>query len=150
MKLPPAHRIQVAEQADGIVIPDPPQVTRQRPQPFLHRRDESIQSPGFADDRRNLGRRLRQHPDFVGVKDASLDGLNHQDALQNAAVDHREAEERLIRIFTRLVKILEARMVLHLIHRDSADLFCNQPGQTLVKRQAQRADTFFTKSERGG
>ena len=58
IELPPAHRIEVAEQAAGVVVPAPPQIARQRPEPLLGGRDEAIQSASFADHRRHLGRGL--------------------------------------------------------------------------------------------
>ncbi len=96
IQLAPAHRIQVAKQADGIVIPAPPQVARQRPQPLLRGRDEAIERAGFADHRRDLRGGLRQHANLFRVKDARLDGLHHQDALQDAAIDEGNSEKRLI------------------------------------------------------
>ena len=95
IQLPPAHRIQVAEQAGGIVVPAPPEIARQRPQPFLRRSDETVERAGLADHRRDLRRRLRQHADFVFSKDARLDCLHDQHALQHAAIDERHAQKDL-------------------------------------------------------
>ena len=66
--LPPAHRIEVAEQTAGVVVPTPPQVASQRPKPFLGGSDEAIQSAGLADRGRDLRRGLRQHANFIFVK----------------------------------------------------------------------------------
>src|SRR5271167_671045 len=41
IQLPPAHRIEVTEQAGGIVIPTPPQIASQRPESLLRGRDEA-------------------------------------------------------------------------------------------------------------
>ena len=43
IELTPTQRIEIAEQAGGIVIPAPPQVASQRPEPLLSGRDESIE-----------------------------------------------------------------------------------------------------------
>src|ERR1019366_8296020 len=48
IELAPTLRIEFAEQADGIVIPAPPQVAGQRPEPFLDGRDETVEGTGFA------------------------------------------------------------------------------------------------------
>src|ERR1700722_16222579 len=37
IQLPPAGRIEVAKDADAIVVPAPPEIPRQRPKPFLNR-----------------------------------------------------------------------------------------------------------------
>src|SRR5207302_1773170 len=39
VELPPAHRVQVAEEADGIVVPTPPEIASQRPESLLSGRD---------------------------------------------------------------------------------------------------------------
>jgi hypothetical protein len=41
--------------------------------------------------------------------------LNDEDTLQNASIDKRNSEERLIGIFAGLAKVLKARMVLRLL-----------------------------------
>jgi hypothetical protein len=93
IQLPPAHRIQIAEQAGGIVIPAPPQIAGERPEPLLHRRDEAIQRARFADHRRHLRGRFHQHLHFVVGEGARFDGLHHQHALQHALIDQRNAAE---------------------------------------------------------
>ena len=150
IQLPPAHRIEIAEQAAGIVVPAPPQIARQRPQPLLRGRDEAVQRARFADHRRHLRGRLHQHPHFVVAKDARLDGLHHQHALQNASIDQRNAQKRLVGIFARFAEILEARMVLDLLHGDRPHLFGNQTRQPFVQRHAQRADALRAKPDSRG
>ena len=58
IELPPAHRIEIAKQAAGVVVPAPPQIARQRPQPLLGGSDKAIQSARFAHHRAHLGRGL--------------------------------------------------------------------------------------------
>ena len=70
IELPPANRIEVAEQTAGVVVPTPPQVARQRPQPFLGGSDKAVESARFADHRPHLGRGFGQHPDFIFAEDA--------------------------------------------------------------------------------
>ncbi len=150
VEFPPAHRVQVAEQAGGILIPAPPQIARDRPQFFLRRGDEAIERARLADHRRYLRRRFGQHANFIVRKSSGLDRLHHQDALQHAAVDDGDAQEGLVGIFARLAEIFEARMTRHLPHGHRAHLFGNQAGQTLVERQTQRADTFRAQAHGGG
>ena len=142
IQLPPAHRIQIAEQAGGIVVPAPPQIARQRPQPFLRRRDEAIERARLADHRRNLRGGFHQHPNFVLAEYARFDRLHHQHALQHAVIDQRDAQERLVGVFAGLAEILEARMPFHLLHGDRAHLLGHQAGQAFIQRHAQRADAF--------
>ena len=78
IELSPAYRVEVAEQTAGVVVPAPPQVTGQRPQPLLGGSDKAIQRPRFAYHRPHLGRSLGQHPDFILAKDPGRDGLYHQ------------------------------------------------------------------------
>ena len=81
------------------------------------------------------------------LKGPGFDGLHHQNTLQNAPIDQRYAEKRLVGIFARLPKILEPRMVLHLFHRYRPHLFRHQPGEPLVHRQPERADALAAKSD---
>ena len=68
IELPPAHRIEVAEQARGVVVPTPPEIARERPEAFLGRSDEAIERAGFADDGRHLGGGFDQHAHFIFVE----------------------------------------------------------------------------------
>ena len=120
IELPPAHRIEVAEQAGGVVVPAPPQIARQRPEPLLRGRDEAVERARFAHHRRHLRGGLRQHADLVFAESPRLHGLHHQNALQHAAVDQRHAQKRLVGVFAGFPEILEARMVLDLLHGDRA------------------------------
>ena len=102
IELPPAHRIEVAEQTAGVVVPTPPQVARQRPQPFLGGSDKAVERAGFADHRADLGRGLGQHADFILAEDPGRNGLDYQNSLQDAAIDQRNAQERLVMRLRRL------------------------------------------------
>ena len=108
----PEDRIELAEEAGRIRVPAPPQVLRERAQPLMRRGDELPERPRFRDDRRQLRaghgqqRRMSSAPNARGV-----DGLDDQHALQQAAVDDRDAEERAVGILAGVLgKILEARM----------------------------------------
>ena len=109
--LAPQHRVELAEQADRLVVPRPPQVLRQRREPLMHRRDEVADGARLADDRRQLRAGRRQHPHVVVAERARLGRLHDEHALQHAAIDDRHAEERAIRILSRLAEVLEARML---------------------------------------
>ena len=150
VELLPARRIELAEQAGGIVIPTPPQISGQLPELLLGGLDESIESAGFADHGRHLRGRLRQHPNLVFLKNPGFGCLNHQHTLQNTSIDERDPQEGLVGIFAGLAKVLEARMVLHLLHGDRTHLFRYQSGQTFVQRQPQSSDTFAAKPQRRG
>src|SRR5260370_8369148 len=65
IQLPPARRIQFVKQALGVVVPAPPQIARQGPEPLLCRSDEAIESARLADYRRHLRGGLNQHPNLA-------------------------------------------------------------------------------------
>ncbi len=132
------------KQAGGIVIPAPPQIARERPQPFLRRRDKAIEGARFADDGRDFARpppsasRLRRQ----GRREARR--LHHEHALQNAVIDQGHAEKRLISVFAGFAEVFEPRMVPHLFHGDRPHLLGHQPSQPFVQPEAQRANALGT------
>src|SRR5258707_889660 len=103
-----ANRIQFAKNAGHLVVPAPPEISREGPQAFLSGSDETRQITGLADDGGNLGGRIGQHPDFLVQKDAGLNGLNHKYALQNAPLDDGNSKERLELILACFTKVFEA------------------------------------------
>ncbi len=84
----------------------------------------------------DLRRGFGEHPDFILTEYTGVDGLDHQDTLQDATVNKRDAQKRLVRIFAGFAKVLEARMVFHLLHCHRTHLLRNQPGQAFVQREA--------------
>ena len=144
------HRIQIAEQAGGIVVPAPPQVSRDGPQALLHRRDEAVQRARLADHRRHLRGRLHQHLHFIVGEGARFDGLHHQHALQDALIDQRNAAKRMVGFFARFAEILEARMADRVFHRHGPHLLGYQTRQTFCQRHAQSADALRAKPDGGG
>ena len=132
------------------MVPAPPQVARQCPEPLLQRSDKAIQRSRLAHDRSHLRRRFRQHANFIFAEDAGLDGLHHQHALQNAAIDQRNAQERLVGLFAGLPEVLEPRMILDLRDRNRPHLFRHQARQPFVDRHAQVADALAAQSDGRG
>src|SRR4051812_15040207 len=61
IELLPAQWVEIVEQADGILVPTPPEIPGQRPEPLLGGSDKAVESAGLADYRRHLGGCLRQH-----------------------------------------------------------------------------------------
>ena len=106
----PADRIEIAEQAGGIVVPAPPYVPRQRPQPLARRSDEEIQGAGFGDQLSHLRGRLHQALNLMIAEYARLDGLHDQNSLQHASIDKRNTQKRFVPILTRFREIFESRM----------------------------------------
>ena len=94
--LAPAQRVELAEQADRLFVPAPPQVLGQREEALMHRGDEVSDRARLAHDRRQLRARRRQHAEVVVAERPRLGRLHHQHALQHAAIDHRHADERAI------------------------------------------------------
>ena len=111
IKLPPADGIKIAKQAAGIVIPAPPNIAGERPKPLLGRCDEAIEGASLADDGRDLGGSLDQHLHFIFAEDPGLDGLHHQNTLQDAAVDERHAKKGVVGVFAGFLEVFEAGMV---------------------------------------
>ena len=132
------------------MVPAPPHIARQRPQPLLRRGDEAVQSARLADHRRHLAGRLHQHANLVFAKDARLLGLHHQHALQNAAIDQRNAQEGVVLLFARLPEVFEARMIAGVLHGHGQHLLGHQAGQALMQRHAQRADASRMQAEGRG
>ena len=132
IELTPAQRIEIVEQAGGIVIPTPPQVARQRPEPLLGRRDETVERAGFAHHGRNPLRGLGEQTNLIFRKDPRRHSLNHQNALQHAAINQGNSQERLVSILTRFAEVLEARMIPDLFNRHRADLFGDHADQSFI------------------
>src|ERR1700680_3370735 len=126
IELHPAHWIEVEEQTAGIVVPTPPQVSGERPEPLLGGSDEAIESAGLAHHGRDLGGGLDKHPNFILPKNPGLDSLDDENALQNASVDQWDPEERLVSIFACFTEVLEARMVFHLFDGNREHLLGNK------------------------
>ncbi len=141
----PARRIQIEKQAGRIVVPTPPQIARQGPQPLLQRSNETIKRSGFAHNWSDLGGRFRQHSNLVFAENAGLDRLHDQNALQNSAIDQRNSQERLVGILASVPKILKPGMILHLFDRNRPHQFRHQASEAFVHRHPQTADTLAAK-----
>ena len=111
IRLAPARRVEIAKEADAVVVPTPPEIARERPEALLRRGDEAVEGARLADDGRDLVGRLGQHADLSFAKDAGFFGLNDENALQNSAIDQRHAEEGLVVVFAGFLEVLEARMI---------------------------------------
>ena len=142
IELTPSQGVNIAEQAARIVIPAPPQIAGQRPQPLLSRRDETVERARFAHDVRYPVRRLGEQTNLILREDSRLQGLHHQNALQHAAIDERNSQERVVIVLASLAEVLEARMILDLFHGHRADLFSDQAGQAFTHCHAKFADAF--------
>ena len=150
IQLTPASRIEIVEQAAGVLVPAPPQVARERPQLFLRRRDEPVHDAGLADDRRHLDGGRHQRLDLLVGEVARLERLHHQRALQHAVVDERHAEERLERLLAGLAEVLEARVRLRVLDRHRPDQLGDQADEPFVQAEAERADALGPQPHRGG
>ena len=72
-----------------------------------------------------------QQPHHVVAEDARLHRLQHEHALQQAAIDQRHAEKAVIRVFARLAEVLETRMARRVL--DDLRLQClgDEPREAL-------------------
>jgi hypothetical protein len=140
IELAPGHRIDVAEQRRRIAVPAPPEIAREGPEALLHRRDETIEAARLADDGRDLRRGLHQHAHFIFAEIARFRGLNDQYALQDSAIDQRNAEKSFVAVFAGFAKIFESRMFLCVSERERSQLFGDQTRETFVQCHSQSAD----------
>ncbi len=150
IELAPPQRIEFAKQTTRIVIPAPPEVAGQGPEPLLDRRDETVEGAGFAHHVRHPVRGLGEQTNLIFREDSRLHGLDYQHALQHAAIDQRNSEERLVSIFAGFAEILETRMTPDLFDGHRADLFRDQADQSFIDRHAKSADGFMAKAQRSG
>jgi hypothetical protein len=72
-----------------------------------------------------------------------VDGLDHEDALQQPAVHQRYAEEGVVGIFAGLAEVLEARMPHGVGHHERLELLGDQSGQPLRRAHAHAPDTLW-------
>ena len=79
-----------------------------------------------------------------------LDGLHHEHALQQAAVDERDAEERAIRILAGVLEVLEARMRRRVVHDQRPQLLGDEADQAFVEPHADPADAIGLQADGGG
>ena len=145
---PPQHGIELAEEAGRVRIPAPPQVLRERAEPLVRRRDELSERARLADDRRQLRAGHRQQPHVFGAEGAGVDRLDDEDALQQAAIDDRHAEERAIGILARLGKVLEARMRRGIGDELRLGALGHQAGEALGQAHADAADALGAQADR--
>ena len=150
IELVPQQRIELAKQAGGFRVPGPPQVARERPQPLVRRGDELLEGPRLRHNRRQLRAGHDEHPDIVVAEQPRLDGLDHEDALQHAAIDDGHAEERSIRVLARFAEILEPRVQRRVGDDQRLQLFGHEAGEPLAEPHADAADAFGAKSDRRG
>ena len=146
----PQAGIEVAEQAGRVLVPAPPQVAGQAAQALLRRRDELPLGAGQADDVRELVPGRADGRDHGGIERPRGYGLHHQHALQQAAVDERDAEERAIRILAGVLEVLEARMRGRVVHDQRPQLLGDEADQAFVEPHADPADAIGLQADGGG
>ena len=95
--------------------------------------DKAVERASFAYHESNLGRRLNQHADLVLPKDAGIDRLNDENTLENASINERNTEERLVSILAGLTEIFEARMIPDLFNGNRTNLLGNESRETLME-----------------
>jgi hypothetical protein len=122
------------------MVPAPPDVAGQRPEPLLHRGNKAVERARLTDHRSHLRGRLRQHANLVFTIGAWFLGLNHQDPLQKPAIDQRHAQKRVVFLFARSTEVLESRMISHVVDGHWLHLLGYQPGEPLAQRHPQSAD----------
>ena len=132
------------------MVPTPPQIAGQSPEPLLGRSNETAQGAGLAHDRSDLGGSLRQHLDLIFPKSLGFDPLHNENALQHASLNERDSEKRLVSIFARFREVLKAPVTFHLTYVYRAHLLGNQAGETLVYSHTKSANALRSESDRRG
>ena len=150
IELRPTGGIEIAKQADAVVVPTPAEISSDGPETLLNRSNEAVQGARLADHRRDLVCGFAQHADFMLSKDPRLLCLNDQNALQNAAVDERDAEEGVIYLFARFLEVFKAGVIAGVLHGHGLYLLRNQAGEALAERHAQGANASRVKAEGRG
>ena len=140
--LAPERGIQLAEQARRVVVPAPPQVLRERGQALVRGRDHLAERARLADDRRQLPARHHQHPHLVVAEDARLARLHDQHALQQAAIDHRDTEERVVGVLAGFLEVLEPRVRRRVGEDLRLQFLGHQPDEPFADVHADSADAF--------
>ena len=132
IELPPAGGIEIAKQADAVVVPTPAEIAGDRPKTLLGRGYEPIESARLADYRRDLGGGVIQLANLIFPENPRVFGLHHENTLENAAVDERHAQEGVVYLFARLLEVLEAGVIADVLNRHRHDVLGDQAGEALA------------------
>ena len=103
----------------------------------------------LADQRRQLGGDSHQHARLVGGKGPRLARLHDEHALENAPLDQRHAQERVVGIFACFREKLEARVGKSVAHHQRSHFLRDQAGQPFVEPHAHVADALRLQADGG-
>src|SRR5579863_5196887 len=79
IELAPARRVEIAKKADAFVVPGPPEVARQSPEPFLRGSHETVEGASLTDYGRDFAGGFAQAANLIVAKHARFLGLNDED-----------------------------------------------------------------------
>lgn len=148
IELLPQHGIQFVEKGCGFLIPTPPEIPGERPKTFLRRSKKPVQCTRFTHNWGHLRCSLYEHLNLVLIKNTGFDRLNHQDSLENAAIDQGNAEKRMKGVLTGFLKVLESRMRRRLLHGDRTDRLGYKARESFSQRKAEYTHAFPSETER--
>jgi hypothetical protein len=111
-------------------------------------RHEVAEGPRLADDRRQLHAGCCHHPHVVLAEAPCLGGLDYQHPLEDAAIDHRHAQEGRVGILAGLVEVLEPRMLRRVLDHERTYLLSDETGQPLSDAHPHTADALGTQPDR--
>ena len=100
---------------------------------FVRGGGNTVEQMSIANQRRQLRRDRDEHADLTRREGARLGGLHDEDALQGAALDQRDAEERVVRILSGLGEVFETRMLKGVGDHHRRHLLSDETGQPLVE-----------------
>ena len=93
--------------------------------------------------------RRHQQSHVIGLKDAPVDRLEDEDALEHAAVDERHAKKRAVGIFARFAEVLEPGMPRRIGDDLRPELLGDEADEAFVEAHADTADALGTKADGG-
>ncbi len=149
-ELPPDAGIELLKERRALVVPAPPQVVGKRREALVGWRDELSERASFADERRKLRSRHRQQADILLREEAGLACLHDEHALQDTAIDHGNAEERMVGILARFRKIFETRVRGRIRHDDRTHLLRDETDEAFARAHPDTAHAVGPQPNRGG
>ena len=120
-----------------------------RGKPPVHRRHELAFRSSFADDRRQLHTQSGERAHVLVGEGSRFRRLDHQHALEHAAVHDRHTEKRAEGVLADVTEILEARMSDRIRHDNRFRLLRDETGESFGHSHAHLTDALRTQTNRG-
>ncbi len=126
-------RVEIVKEADTIGVPAPPEIAGEGPETLLRGGDEAVEGAGFADDGSDLVGCFDEHTDLGFAEGARLFGLDDKNALEDAAIDERDAKEGVVSLFAGLLEVFVTGMIDCVGDCYGTHLFGDESGEAFVE-----------------